>query len=125
LLDAHRLTGRSTARYIGTMDPHRIAEARSLAYHRVVAERLASEPAILQHARGRVGRWLDADPNSHFARAWDDVLKRPEREIAAFLTDPGERACELRQSTPFAGVLDPRERWRLWREVGDRSRAAR
>lgn len=120
-----RLTRRSAARYMPAMDPHRIAEARSLAYHRVVAERLASEPAILQDARARVRSWLHADPTSHFARAWDDVLQRPVREIVALLTDPGERACELRQSTPFAGVLDPRERWRLWREVGERSRAVR
>jgi hypothetical protein len=26
----------------------------------------------------------------------------------------------MRQSTPFAGVIDPRQRWRIWREVRER-----
>ena len=31
--------------------------------------------------------------------------------------DLSELAEELRRSSPFAGVLDPRERWRIWRET--------
>ena len=37
-----------------------------------------------------------------------------------FLVDEGEHARELRQSTPFAGLIDPRARWRLWAEVRER-----
>jgi hypothetical protein len=51
-------------------------------------------------------------------RAWDAVLRRPLHEVAAFLVDEGEEATELRQSTPFAGALPPRERWQIWRKVG-------
>jgi hypothetical protein len=36
------------------MDPHGIAERRSLAFHRVVAARLAGEPALLDRALSRV-----------------------------------------------------------------------
>jgi hypothetical protein len=106
------------------VDPHQIAEARSLAYHRAIADRLAGDPAILERARVRVRGWLQARPGTHFATGWADVLARPLPEIIAFLTDTGERARELRQSTPFAGVLDARERWRLWREAGERARAS-
>ena len=97
------------------MEPHRLAEVRSLAYHRAVAERLAREPAILERARARVRGWLRSTPAPHYAVAWNELLSRPLDEIGEFLNDDGERARELRQSTPFAGVLDPRERWRLWR----------
>ena len=38
-------------------------------------------------------------------------------EIAALLIDPSERARALRQATPFAGTLEPRERWKLWSDV--------
>ena len=118
------LTARSARRYILAMDPHGIAEARSLAYHRAIAGRLAGEPALVERARARVREWLQARPEARFARGWADVLGRPTPDIAAVLTDPGERARELRQSTPFAGALDPRERWRLWREVGEQLRAS-
>jgi hypothetical protein len=104
------------------VDLHGIAEARSLAYHRAIAERLASDPAVLERARARVHAWLGAEPDAYFAREWAVILARPLRDIATFLTDSGEHARELRQSTPFAGELDPRERWRLWREVGKRER---
>jgi hypothetical protein len=34
--------------------------------------------------------------------------------------DPAEGARALRQCSPFAGVIDPRTRWRIWREVRER-----
>jgi hypothetical protein len=113
------------ARAAGTslpVDPHRIAEARSLAYHRAVAARLIAEPALVEQARARVQDWLATAPDAHYAKAWSEVLGWSTAEIVTFLIDDGERATELRQSTPFAGVLDPRERWRIWREVGARVR---
>jgi hypothetical protein len=67
------------------MDPHGIAEARSLAFHRVVAARLAGEPALLDRAGSRVRAWLAATPDAHYARAWQQVLQRPAAEVVAFL----------------------------------------
>ncbi len=100
------------------MDLHRLSEERSIAYHRAIAARLEEDPTLLARARARVRAWLAAPGGApHYARAWDEILARPLVEIAAFLVDPGEHARELRQSTPFAGALPPRERWRLWREV--------
>jgi hypothetical protein len=32
------------------------------------------------------------------------------------LVDDDEEARSLRQATPFAGALKPRERWRIWDE---------
>jgi len=107
------------------MDRHRLAEERSIAYHRVIAERLATDPSVIRIARARVQRWLaSAGAVPAYARAWDAVLALPRAELQAFLVDPGEKARELRQSTPFAGALAPRERWRIWREVGERARGA-
>jgi len=99
------------------MEPHRLAEERSLTYHRAVAARLEKDPAILATARGRIRAWLVSDPAAFHARAWEEVLSWPVPRIAAFLVDASERARELRQSTPFAGAIPPRERWRIWREV--------
>ena len=51
---------------------------------------------------------------------WRQVLARPIDEIVAFLVDEGERARAMRQATPFAGFVDPRERMRIWRETRER-----
>ncbi|HYO14404.1 MAG TPA: hypothetical protein VE685_14505 [Thermoanaerobaculia bacterium] len=86
------------------MDLHRLAEERSVAYHRAIAEKLRHQPEVLEKARRRVQEWMASDVST----------------IAAFLVERSELADELRQSTPFAGALDPRERWRIWRETRDR-----
>ncbi len=100
------------------MDPHHLAEARSLAYHRVVAARLRDDPRLLDLARENVARWLPAAGRGEpVLRRWQAILARPLDEIGALLVDPGPDACELRHASPFAGALDPRERWRIWREV--------
>ncbi|MGH9322456.1 MAG: hypothetical protein ACRD21_23595 [Vicinamibacteria bacterium] len=100
------------------MNRHRLAEERSLALHRAIAARLAADSGVLERARGRVRLWLEAgEVAAYYAREWEAVLSRPVAEICAFLTDESEHARSLRQVTPFAGVIDPRTRWRIWREV--------
>jgi hypothetical protein len=101
---------------------HRLAEERSLALHRAVAGRLRQDASLLARARARVAGWLAAGPtHPRYAQAWAEVLRLPLDELCAAITDAGEPARALRQCTPFAGVVPPRERWRIWREV----RAAR
>lgn len=104
---------------------HDSAERRSLELHRLVAERLRRDPALLERARGRVRDWIgDGTVSLHWAEAWDALLARPLPEILAVLVDPSQRARDLRQSSPFAGVLSPRERWdalRRLREPSERS----
>lgn len=51
------------------------------------------------------------------ALAWSVLLEGPRAALVEVLTGDFERARELRQSTPFVGVLEPRERWALWAEV--------
>lgn len=107
------------------MDLHRLAEERSLAYHRLIAERLRHRPEILDTARRRVQGWLEAgDSAPFFARKWAEILAGEASSIAAFLVERSELATELRQSTPFAGALTPQERWKLWRETRERFAAA-
>lgn len=103
------------------MDRHRLGEERSLAYHRVIASRLEHDPMLIERARARVREWLaTCDPAPFYAREWKRILDGSAAEIAMGMCDPSERGCELRQSTPFAGALSARERWRIWREVGGR-----
>ncbi len=104
------------------MDLHRLAEERSVAYHRVIAERLRQRPEVLDRARQRVAGWLSAKAEAPFyALRWSEVLAKDPSSIAAFLVERSELADELRQSSPFAGALSPQERWQIWRETRDRA----
>lgn len=100
------------------MDPHRLAAARSLAYHRVVAARLRTQPHLLDLARTNLSRWLpEAGRSERILRRWQEILAQPVDAICALLLDPGPDASELRHASPFAGAIGPRERWRIWREA--------
>jgi hypothetical protein len=107
------------------MDAHRLAEERSVEYHRVVADRLHHRPGVLDDARRRVHDWLTAarenrSPAPEYAQRWSAVLAGEPSDIAAFLVERSDLADELRQSSPFAGSLEPRERWKIWRDTRDR-----
>lgn len=100
------------------MDAHRLGEERSIAMHSVIAERLRHDPSVLDRAVARVEQWLrDGSVAATYASAWSEWLRLPVSELAARMVDPGERARAMRQASPFAGALDPRERWRIRREV--------
>lgn len=106
--------------YSWGVNRHRLAEERSLAFHRAVAEKIRVEPALLDVVRQRVAVTLAAGGRSAaLAGDWREVLSRPLDDILEFLVDEGEKATELRQATPFAGIIDPRARWRIWRAVRD------
>lgn len=93
---------------------------RSLALHRVIAERLHADPdAVLSAARRNLAtmRAANADGSAdHWLDNWAALLEGPVAAVVGVLTEPGEGAQELRQNTPFAGVLTPRERWAVYRE---------
>ena len=95
---------------------HRLAEARSLAMHCLIAQKIAADPRLLDVARRNLAAWAERYGGS-VPRAldeWRAVLDRPWPEIAALITDPGESATRMRQSSPFAGVLTARERRRVY-----------
>jgi len=107
------------------MTAHRLAEERSLALHRAVVERIREHPDELERARGRVRAWLeDGSVHERYAVRWARLLEGPRDALLDLLVDPGEEARALRQVTPFAGLVGPRERWRIWREVRSRLRDA-
>lgn len=100
---------------------HELAEERSLAIHRLVADRLRQDPSLIVVARSRVSGWLtDGSVRRAYAEAWAELLAGPLEGLIDVLEGRGERACGLRQCSPFAGVVDPRTRWRIWREVRER-----
>ena len=89
-------------------------DRRSLAYHRLVAVKLLQDPAaVVAKAEANLARMRDADSSGRSSRyfdAWDALLHGADHELVAVLLDPSEPARDLRQTSPFAGVLTPAER---------------
>ena len=104
---------------------HVLAEERSLAMHGAVAARLVSNPALLERARSRVAAWRKTGSvHSSYVDAWEALLCAGLDAVRGMLEERSERAHDLRQVSPFAGVLDARERWRIRRDVAERSKAS-
>jgi len=98
---------------------HRLAELRSLAYHKAIAVRLAADPAVIESARARVQYWLEQGGPVHpaYAERWRSILELPPESVADVITRDDEAARDLRQCTPFLGVLTQRERDDIARRV--------
>jgi len=95
---------------------HRIAEARSLAMHAVIAQKIDREPSLLDIPRRNLERWGTRAGESvpSWLTEWRRLLNLPWPELAALITAPTEDAARLRQSSPFAGVLTEEERARIY-----------
>lgn len=100
---------RTQRRQAGRPSDHQTAERRSLAYHRLVADRL--DEKLVGDARRRFQTLLDdghLDPR--YAERWRQLLSQPIPEIAKLISSDTQRGRDLRQNTPFAGVLNEQER---------------
>src|SRR6266404_5594883 len=95
---------------------HDWIDARSLALGRAVAERLEANPELLEVARRNLQRWLsvagDRPLPAHVE--WLRLLQtQPLPKLLELLRADDETARRLRQSSPFAGLLSPQDRWRI------------
>lgn len=95
---------------------HRILDARSLAMHCLAAAKIEQHRALLRGVKktfdGWRARYKDEIPPA--LEEWRLLLDRPWAEVSAVITDPGERASRLRQSSPFSTILTSVERERIY-----------
>ncbi len=100
----------------GRYSDHRILDARSLAMHCMVAQKISRDPRLLDKARENLNRWSakSTGPRPRYQKEWAGILDRPWPEIAALITDMSEEATRLRSSAPFAGILSPAEREQIY-----------
>ena len=101
-------------------------DRRSLALHRAIADHLTAHPIKTLHgARRNLAGMQARNPHADsLFSEWDEILDRPVEAIVAAMLDPGQRARDLRKVTPFAGVLKPHERTRVYREFARRDAVA-
>jgi hypothetical protein len=92
-------------------------ERRSLHLHRAIARVLERDPeSALSRARATLSLMRKNHPEAEqLFREWEVLLDRPLPELVEVLIDPSSRGRELRQVTPFAGVLSGEERTDVYR----------
>lgn len=84
---------------------------KSLWLHRAVLGELVRDPErVVEKARSNVERWgrehVADGITASYLKQWAEVLDSGLDRIIETLSSPSESASELRQNTPFAGVLD-------------------
>lgn len=89
-------------------------EERSLWLHQVVAGRLATDTAgVMATAHANMRRLRQVHPDDMAARwldRWEELLEAGPDAVFEALTSRARWAIELRQNSPFAGVLTTEER---------------
>ena len=101
---------------------HGRLDERSLALHRLVAEKVLADPALLDKARGNVRRWQESHDSPSLALVeWEQILTGTPDQVARFLAERSEKATRLRQSSPFTGILTEPERLAIYESHSTRT----
>ena len=102
-------------------------DRRSLALHEAIAERLLKAPrAVVGRARRTLALTRKRNPGARaLLEEWDVFLRLPPSDLVEVLRDPRPRARELRQVTPFAGILSAAERTGVYRAFEASERTTR
>ena len=102
-------------------------QRQSLWLHGAVAGHLAADPVgTLAHARTNLERLQTAHPtgmSARWLRTWQSVIDAGPEGVLQTLTSQAPLAVELRQNSPFAGVLPDEERRSVLGAFRERDRA--
>lgn len=100
------------------MMTHHALEARSLALHRLIAQKIQHDPELMNRAAENIARWktLVSQNSQPYILAWEALLGQGLVACLRVATEDSAHANAMRQSSPFAGVLSPQERWQFLRD---------
>ena len=94
---------------------HARIDARSLAMHRAIAAKLRRSPELFAIAWDNLHRWEQtAGRSAPYLKAWAELLRKPVEEVLGLIQQDSETMRAMRQNSPFAGVLTPKERWEIY-----------
>jgi transcriptional regulator with XRE-family HTH domain len=90
-------------------------DRRSLAYHREIVKKLKSNPdKIISKAHKNLKTIEKHQPHAkHLINSWRQWLDYPVQDLTSACLDPSLFARDMRQVTPFAGILSASERTQI------------
>ncbi len=95
------------------MRTHQEIDERTLAMHRLVAEKIRQTPALFDKAKATLARWRTTVSVSSqpYLLEWELLMNQGVETCLAVAVEESERAKALRQSSPFAGLLTHQDRF--------------
>ena len=106
---------------------HEMFDQIRLAQHKLIAKKLLQDPeAILALAQRNLQRDIGhrLAPPTYLWSEWRVILEQDSIDrIVAIMTAKTQTAIELRQASPFSGVLSPEEIARTIQREKERARA--
>jgi hypothetical protein len=100
---------------------HDVIDAISLEIAKRVAARLRADHSLIEIARKNLSQWKTRNADSprlvQQYSEWERILDRPLSEVLENLCAENERGQQLRQNSPFVGVLPDREVRELKRKL--------
>lgn len=99
---------------------HDLIDRRSLELNRLVVEKIRRQPELLDFVRQNLDRTLSepvlSESCKNALREWRTILSiKSFDEILGLLVEDSDEGQRLRQSTPFTGILNQRERLEIFR----------
>lgn len=116
--------------YAAGLEPHLVFVApmsredkRSLAFHRAITDSLKKDPtSVINRARRNLDKLRELHPDaSTLLEEWQRWLDLPVDTITYKIECPDTHAREMRQVSPFSGILSNRERVAVLKKFRDES----
>ena len=83
---------------------------------RIVVEQIDADPTLFNVARENLERWRQLHGTlSRADQEWEEILKRPWREMRAIRLEESDKGQRLRSTAPFAGIVTEEERLAIMR----------
>jgi hypothetical protein len=103
------------------MSGHPVIERQVAALHRAIAELIRAGDALpVRRALDNLERWRAAFGGElpYAYQEWEQVLRLADiAQIVSILIGDNEDAVRRRSSSPFTGILSPRERLEIMRRA--------
>jgi hypothetical protein len=95
------------------MPTHQQLDARSLAMHCLIAEKIARNPALFERVTRTLRHWrvVVCTASQPYLQEWETLVAQGLPACLAMATQNSEHAAALRQSSPFTGILTHQERF--------------
>ena len=95
------------------MTSHQEIDQRSLALHRLLAEKIRQDPNLFDNMKRTLARWrtIVCASSQPYLEEWEQLVKQGIDACLAVATEDSERANAMRQASPFCGILTNEERW--------------